>query len=267
MATKSPMHDPNDPVLDPMIDPRTGEYAVIAPGHNFRSVTHMIADIVLTSNTPLGWFGGLIVAGGVATLQKRFMTLGVSDIDPHGFIPAIGSIAKLRIKRRPQLRDQFRKRIGEIFVFAAPKAVASHHHPAAEMSVVRIKCCERAAFVGREQPFQDSTALRIEVDACLRPIDGLDARGDVGTRCGADDMVCGGFHGANLANRDALRHPISGRVPSVVICEPPGRRQAPPDDRLREAIHIATNIKLDCFVASAPLRKRFAFVAGNDETR
>src|SRR5436305_4376044 len=66
MATKSPMHDPRDPVLDPMIDPRTGEYAVIAPGHNFKSVTQKIAGIVLTSNTPLGWFFGLIVAGGVA---------------------------------------------------------------------------------------------------------------------------------------------------------------------------------------------------------
>ncbi len=26
-----------------MIDPRTGEYAVIAPGHNFKSVTQKIA--------------------------------------------------------------------------------------------------------------------------------------------------------------------------------------------------------------------------------
>ena len=35
MATQGPIHDPN--VVDPMIDPRTGEYAVIAPGHNFRA--------------------------------------------------------------------------------------------------------------------------------------------------------------------------------------------------------------------------------------
>ena len=51
----------------PMIDPVTGEYAVIAPGHNFKSVTQKIADVVLTSNTPLGWFFGLVVGGGVAT--------------------------------------------------------------------------------------------------------------------------------------------------------------------------------------------------------
>ena len=62
MATKAPI----DQIVDPMIDPRTGEYAVIAPGHNFKSVTQKIAGIVLTSNTPLGWFFGLMVGGGVA---------------------------------------------------------------------------------------------------------------------------------------------------------------------------------------------------------
>src|SRR6201746_2917377 len=60
MATKGP-------IQDPMIDPRTGECAVIAPGHNFKSITQKIAGIVLTSNTPLGWFFGLIVAAGVAS--------------------------------------------------------------------------------------------------------------------------------------------------------------------------------------------------------
>jgi molybdopterin-containing oxidoreductase family membrane subunit len=47
---------------------------VIAPGHTFRSVTQKIAGLVLTSNTPLGWFGGLTVAGGVATLLVIAMT-------------------------------------------------------------------------------------------------------------------------------------------------------------------------------------------------
>jgi hypothetical protein len=37
-----------------------------------------------------------------------------------------------------------------------------------------------------------------------------------------------------------------------------------PDDRLREASRISSvETNLDCFVAYAPLRKRFAFVAGN----
>src|SRR5690242_20196439 len=32
-------------------------------------------------------------------------------------------------------------------------------------------------------------------------------------------------------------------------CEPTGRREAPPDDRLREAIHVAARGQMDCFVA------------------
>jgi hypothetical protein len=61
-------------------------------------------------------------------------------------------------------------------------------------------------------------------------------------------------------------------------CEPTGRRKAPPDDKLRdlsavarrakaEAIQLSARGAMDCFVASAPLRKRFAFVAGNDGVR
>ncbi len=67
MATKNPIEDP-------MIDPRTGEYAVIAPGHTFRSVTQHIADIVLTSNTPMGWFAGLTVGAGVIS----FLVVGLT---------------------------------------------------------------------------------------------------------------------------------------------------------------------------------------------
>ena len=53
MATQATSpHDPEPLSIDPMIDPRTGEYAVIAPGHNFKSVTQKIAGIVLTANTP-----------------------------------------------------------------------------------------------------------------------------------------------------------------------------------------------------------------------
>src|ERR1700709_2844975 len=59
MATKGPINDP-------MIDPQTGEYAVIAPGHNFKSVTQKIAGIVLTADTPWAWTGGLFLAATVA---------------------------------------------------------------------------------------------------------------------------------------------------------------------------------------------------------
>ena len=76
MATQGPLHRPTDSeiVVDPMIDPRTGEYAVIAPGHNFRSVTQKIAGIVLTPNTPWAWFGGFFIAATVASLVLIALT-------------------------------------------------------------------------------------------------------------------------------------------------------------------------------------------------
>jgi molybdopterin-containing oxidoreductase family membrane subunit len=61
-------------VNDPMLDPITGEQRVLAPGHTFRSVTEKISRIVLTSHTPLGWFGGFLLASSVATLVMIAVT-------------------------------------------------------------------------------------------------------------------------------------------------------------------------------------------------
>jgi molybdopterin-containing oxidoreductase family membrane subunit len=59
MATK------DAPVNNPMVDPVTGEYRVIAPGHTFKSVTEKVSRIVLTSHTPLGWWFGFLLAGSI----------------------------------------------------------------------------------------------------------------------------------------------------------------------------------------------------------
>ncbi len=55
----------NVSVSDPMLDPVTGEYRVVGPGHTFKSITEKISRIVLTTHTPVGWFLGLLVAGGI----------------------------------------------------------------------------------------------------------------------------------------------------------------------------------------------------------
>jgi Ni/Fe-hydrogenase subunit HybB-like protein len=61
-------------VNDPMLDPITGERRVLAPGHTFKSVTEKISRIVLTPHTPLGWFGGFLLASSVATLVMIAVT-------------------------------------------------------------------------------------------------------------------------------------------------------------------------------------------------
>ncbi|HEY1964523.1 MAG TPA: hydrogenase, partial [Acidobacteriaceae bacterium] len=59
---------------DPMLDPITGEVVVIAPGHSFKSVTEKISRIVLTAHTPVGWFFGFLVAGGIVMLLLTCLT-------------------------------------------------------------------------------------------------------------------------------------------------------------------------------------------------
>ena len=59
---------PRDPERGAGSDPATGEYRVLAPGQTFKSVTAKIAGIVLTPDTPLGWFALFGVGGGLATV-------------------------------------------------------------------------------------------------------------------------------------------------------------------------------------------------------
>src|SRR6202023_3482100 len=56
---------PELPVSDPQLDPKTGEFRVIAPGYTFKSVTDVISRIVLTPHTPMGWFFGFLLASTI----------------------------------------------------------------------------------------------------------------------------------------------------------------------------------------------------------
>ena len=68
MSAKLTNDSNHDTLNDPMIDPVTGEYAVIVGGHSFKSVTEKISGLVLTSHTPLGWFYALAVTSGLACM-------------------------------------------------------------------------------------------------------------------------------------------------------------------------------------------------------
>src|SRR5271156_2440327 len=69
MATK-----PELPITDPQLDPKTGEFRVIAPGYTFKSVTDVISRIVLTPHTPLGWFFGFTLAGSICLILFTAVT-------------------------------------------------------------------------------------------------------------------------------------------------------------------------------------------------
>ncbi len=57
-----PLADRMEPVAG------SGTPIVIAPGHNFASVTDKISSIVLTQRTPIGWYLALLTAAGLAGL-------------------------------------------------------------------------------------------------------------------------------------------------------------------------------------------------------
>jgi molybdopterin-containing oxidoreductase family membrane subunit len=59
---------------NPTIDPATGEYNVIAPNQTFKSVTEKITHIVLTPQTPGGWFALFGLAGTGATILVVALT-------------------------------------------------------------------------------------------------------------------------------------------------------------------------------------------------
>src|ERR1700716_2567452 len=152
----------------------------------------------------------------MAALEERFVPIGVADLDAHGFVPAIGHATKLRIERRPHFRDHLAQRRRQVFVLAAPEPVPSHHYPAAELAVVRIEYRKRAAFLYRKQSLQDRAALRVEIAACLHPVDRIDARGDVGGRGGMDEVFRGCFHGRYFRKSTGLTPPDSREVYTVI---------------------------------------------------
>ena len=57
-----------DPGPKAGLDPKTGEFRVLGQGQTFKSVTEKISRIVLTPDTPLGWFALFGVGGAVATV-------------------------------------------------------------------------------------------------------------------------------------------------------------------------------------------------------
>jgi hypothetical protein len=72
----------------------------------------------------------------------------------------------------------------------------------------------------------------------------------------ADHCVSAGVFVGRDVKRVIVASASWGAIP---FCMPPHRRCAQ-----SEATHRAFYGEMDCFIACAPLRKRFAFVAGND---
>ena len=53
---------------------------VIAPGHDFETVTEAVAQIPLAKRTPLGWVFGFLIGPVVLSLVLAFLALAISEL-------------------------------------------------------------------------------------------------------------------------------------------------------------------------------------------
>ena len=81
--------------------------------------------------------------------------LGITDIDAHGSVPAVGHQSKVRIGTRSKLSNDIGKWITEIFVFPASKAMTSHYDAASKKSVIRIQASDHLALIFIEKVPRD----------------------------------------------------------------------------------------------------------------
>src|SRR5256885_10432619 len=94
----------------------------------------------------------------MAALQKRVMRSRIFDVDAELLVPLVRDRREMRIKRRAQLRNDGRQRIGEVLVFAAPEAVATHDHTAAKRLLFGVRRGELATLLEAEHALGDSVS-------------------------------------------------------------------------------------------------------------
>ena len=109
----------------------------------------------------------------VAALDKRGMGSRKADIESHPLVPTVGDSCELGIKSGPQLLDQGRQRICEVFIFTASKAVSSHDDVATESFIYIIEARDRVTLIHRQQLRQNCPTLGVEMRRDGAPIDHL----------------------------------------------------------------------------------------------
>ena len=116
---------------------------------------------------------GLALSGLLAARQKVGMLFRVAYVDAHHGIPTRRNRRQLRVEGGPQLCQQFRQRIREVFVLPAPKSMLGHVDMAAKQFILWVERNQLLALICREEVCQDSASLRIKVARDLLPIERL----------------------------------------------------------------------------------------------
>ncbi|MNV18036.1 hypothetical protein D3C71_1088450 [compost metagenome] len=134
----------------------------------------LVQAVVVASAVLQQQRGGTHLACGMAAGNEVGMPRGVAHIDAHGGVPLVGNGRQVRVQCLAQPGHQTGQRVAEVPVFALAKAVALHHHAAAEGALIRvaIKAGQRGAFGGTEQLRQYRIALLVQGLRGCWPVDG-----------------------------------------------------------------------------------------------
>ncbi len=106
---------------------------------------------------------GTLLAGLMAPSDEGIVSIGIAGLNSHRLVPVVRQRVELRIQFGSQLLDQAGQGIREVFVFAAAEPVPAHDDSAAEAAVVRIPLRDQRAFLWRENFFQYSAPLRVQL--------------------------------------------------------------------------------------------------------
>jgi hypothetical protein len=110
----------------------------------------------------------------MTTLEEAGMIVRIADGVAHGLIPAVCDDGETRVEHGPEIRDDVRKRIGEVFVFAPPEAMLGHHDPAAEPVIDGVHVDEGCAFFRSQYRRHRRATVGMELVGDMPPIERLD---------------------------------------------------------------------------------------------
>jgi hypothetical protein len=97
----------------------------------------------------------------MASLDEFAVLLGITRIDTHSDIPAIGNGCEPRVERGPKPLDGIRQWIAEILVLAASEAVPSHDDAAPKETIFLIQAGECLAFLRRQDAWEQRAPLLV----------------------------------------------------------------------------------------------------------
>ena len=76
------------------------------------------------------------LTGPMTALEKFCMRVRIAHVNSHRCVPTIGHCRQRRIKSGSQIGNEIGKRVGKVFVLAAPEAVPCHVDAAAKPRVI-----------------------------------------------------------------------------------------------------------------------------------